>query len=87
MKTIKVTFAKRFTPGLDTVYTYKTESLGLVPGMLVDVETPDGLKLARLVEIDEVYDAAAEKRWGELKLAYGPGDVPKQDKPKGVHRL
>jgi len=87
MKTIKVTFVKRFTPGLDTAYTYKTESLGLTPGCLVSVETVEGLKLAQVVSVDTEYDHATEKRFGELKLAYAQGDEPKAAATKGVSRL
>lgn len=77
MKTVKVTFAKRFITGLDTAYTYKTATPLLELGQRLWVKTSDGPKQVQIVSIDKEYDTAAEARFGTLAIAYEhKEDVP-----------
>ena len=78
MKTIKVSFFKKDYPN-QTLYTYKTED-AMMPGDIIWVEAPDGIKRARVFSIDAEYDIEAEEQWGELKLAF----AEKPDEPEAV---
>lgn len=77
MRTVKVTFAKRFVPGFDTAYTYKAAATLLEPGQRLWVKTNDGPKQVQIVSVDKEYDTAAEARFGTLAIAYEhKEDVP-----------
>lgn len=75
MKTaIKVTFAAKYTHGLDKLYTYLVKPEHDVQmNELVQVETADGLKNARVLVIDKQFSDEAEaklvKLYGPLKYA------------------
>ena len=68
-KTYQLTFSKKYIPGLDTLYTYKSQE-NFKEGQVVYVETNSGVKKARVVLVDKQYNYSAEKKFGELKIAY-----------------
>jgi len=70
MNTYKVTFAKNYNPGQDTLYTYKS-SEEFVPGQEVFVLQGGKVKKVKIVSKDLVYDTATESRFGTLAIAYG----------------
>jgi len=70
MKTYKMTFAKEFTPGRDTLYTYKSSEV-FVTGQIVFVQQGKKIKKVKVVSVDSTYDVRTEKRFGTLQLAYG----------------
>lgn len=86
MKTISVTFAKKFTPGFDVAYTYKTAAEDVQEGQIMYVITADNqIKKVQVVTVHKEYDYKAEERFGSLAEAFA--EPPVVEEKKEVHRL
>jgi len=81
MKTVKVTFAAEYVPGLDTLFTYKTSD-SFTPGDIAWTERNGEVSKVQVVSIDKEYDTKAEERFGTLAEVHSMDSYPDQDIPR-----